>query len=141
MSLLAGDMRLDLTKDPIGVGRDGKPVMLDDIWPSTEEVRQALEKALTPAMFRKRYSDVFKGTEQWQRVKAPQGFTFTWAEPYVPQPVEYAVTLGAVALVASGILLFAKLLPIVPLWDVKEGQVVTTELRVGRARVPATLHE
>ena len=70
-----------------------------------------------------------------------QPFTFTWVEPYAPQPVEYALSLGAVALVATGLLLFAKLLPIVPLWDVKEGQVVASELQVGRARVPATFHE
>jgi Ni/Fe-hydrogenase subunit HybB-like protein len=70
-----------------------------------------------------------------------QQFVFTWVGAYQPQPVEYVITVGAFALVALGILLFAKVFPIVPLWDVKEGQVLQQEVRVGRRKLPATIHE
>jgi molybdopterin-containing oxidoreductase family membrane subunit len=68
-----------------------------------------------------------------------QPFPFMWLTEYQPRLVEYLYTAGAVALVALGILLFAKLLPIIPLWDVKEGHVRAQEIPVGRARVPATI--
>jgi Ni/Fe-hydrogenase subunit HybB-like protein len=70
-----------------------------------------------------------------------QQFVFTWVGAYQPQPIEYVITVGAFALVALGILLFAKVFPIVPLWDVKEGQVLQQEVRVGRRKLPATIHE
>jgi Ni/Fe-hydrogenase subunit HybB-like protein len=70
-----------------------------------------------------------------------QPFVFTWVPPYEPQPIEYIITVGAFALVAFGILAFAKVFPIVPLWDVKEGQVLAQEVRVGRRDVPAAIHE
>jgi molybdopterin-containing oxidoreductase family membrane subunit len=70
-----------------------------------------------------------------------QPFTYTWVEPYVPQPAEYALTFGGLALVAAGLLAFAKLLPIVPVAEVKEGQVVARNLAIGRAHVPATFHQ
>ena len=75
---LAGNTKLDLTKDPIGKGKDGKDVFLKDIWPSSEEVASTISKAVTPAMFKSRYSDVFKGDEYWQKVQAPEGETFAW---------------------------------------------------------------
>ena len=75
---LAGNIRIDLTKDPLGTGSDGRPVYLNDIWPSNQEIRDTVKKALTPAMFRKRYSDVFTGPAEWQAVKASQGLTFPW---------------------------------------------------------------
>src|SRR5581483_1802474 len=53
-----------------------------------------------------------------------QPFVFTWVDPYVPRPAEYIYTIGAIAIVAGGLLLFAKLLPIIPIWDIKEGQVL-----------------
>ncbi len=77
---IAGNIKMNLTKDPLGTGKDGKPVYLKDIWPTNNEIRQALERALTPEMFRKRYSDVFKGPPEWQAVKASEGFTFKWDE-------------------------------------------------------------
>src|SRR5581483_6475091 len=64
-------------------------------------------------------------------------FTFTWTNPYVIQPVEYVITIGSFALVLFGLLLFSKFFPIVPLYDVKEGQVLARTVRVGRALVPA----
>jgi Ni/Fe-hydrogenase subunit HybB-like protein len=70
-----------------------------------------------------------------------QPFVFTWVNTYEPRPIEYLFTVASVALVATGLLVFAKLLPIVPVWDVKEGEVFGTHIRIGRRDVPAALHE
>lgn len=70
-----------------------------------------------------------------------QPFVFTWVDTYAPSVVEYVMTAGAVALVCAGLLLFAKVFPIVPLWDVKEGQVGSVDVQVGRVRVPGAVHE
>jgi Ni/Fe-hydrogenase subunit HybB-like protein len=67
-----------------------------------------------------------------------QPFVFTWVETYQPRPIEYVLSLAFVALVALGLLLFAKVFPIVPLWDVKEGQVLRRVVRIGRARIEGT---
>jgi aconitate hydratase len=85
---IAGSMNVDITKDALGTGKDGRPVYLKDIWPSNKDISSALEKSLTPAMFRKRYSDVFLGTKQWQNVKAEGSLTFNWDEKstYVRNP-------------------------------------------------------
>jgi aconitate hydratase len=85
---LAGTMCIDFAKDPIGNGSDGQPVYLCDIWPSAKEIAQTVEKALTPAMFRTRYADVFKGPEEWQKVKTATGLTYQWdpVSTYVKLP-------------------------------------------------------
>ena len=85
---LAGSVKLDLTTEPLGQGTDGKPVFLRDIWPSRHEVDETLAKNLTPAMFRKRYGDVFKGPVEWQKVEIRGGTTFTWdpASTYIADP-------------------------------------------------------
>jgi molybdopterin-containing oxidoreductase family membrane subunit len=70
-----------------------------------------------------------------------QPFTFTWQNPYQPQPIEWVLTLFSFALVTTGILLFAKIFPIIPLFDIKEGQILKREARIGRARVPAVIRE
>lgn len=59
---LAGNVRLDLTKDPLGVDNDGKPVYLSDLWPSQAEIAAAVEKVKTD-MFRKEYGEVFEGDD------------------------------------------------------------------------------
>jgi Ni/Fe-hydrogenase subunit HybB-like protein len=66
-----------------------------------------------------------------------QPFTFGWIPTYVPSVVEGIATLASFALLGLGVIVFAKLLPIVPLWDEKEGQVLSTTVRVGRLDVPA----
>ncbi len=85
---LAGSMRVDLAKDPLGEDSDGKPVYLKDIWPSSAEIRQAIEKVLTPAMFRKRYANVFEGPAEWRKIKVAEGLTYAWsdASTYVRNP-------------------------------------------------------
>jgi aconitate hydratase len=85
---LAGSMKIDLTKEPLGTGKDGKPVFLKDVWPTQKEVRATLEKALTQEMFRKRYANVFAGPAEWQSVKIEGGMTYKWnsSSTYVQNP-------------------------------------------------------
>jgi aconitate hydratase len=75
---LAGTMDIDLTTDPLGVGNDGAPVYLADLWPSPEEVTEAIRTSLTSDMFRRRYGAVFDGDERWQAVETATGDTFSW---------------------------------------------------------------
>jgi len=75
---LAGSLLVDITKDSLGEGSDGKPVYLKDIWPSNAEIAQTIQKALTPEMFRKRYSNVFTGDALWQKMKPAAGMTYNW---------------------------------------------------------------
>jgi len=85
---LAGTLRIDLTTEPLGVGSDGKPVFLRDVWPTNQEVRDAVRAALTPEMFARRYANVFQGDEHWAAIGGGGSLTFAW-EPestYVRQP-------------------------------------------------------
>ncbi len=85
---LAGSIRVDLLKEALGTGRDGKPVYLKDIWPSNREVQQTIERALTAEMFRRRYADVFHGEERWRAIETPGSLTCGWDEKstYVKHP-------------------------------------------------------
>jgi aconitate hydratase len=85
---LAGSMTIDLAKDPLGLDAEGKPVYLREIWPSSREVAETLEKCLSPAMFRGRYGNVFEGPEAWRRIATAPGMTFAWdaASTYVRHP-------------------------------------------------------
>ena len=75
---LAGTMDIDLTTDPLGNGSDGRPVYLADLWPSPEEVTEAIRTSVTSEMFRQRYGSVFDGDERWQAVETATGDTFSW---------------------------------------------------------------
>ncbi|ACJ00723.1 aconitate hydratase AcnA [Rhodospirillum centenum] len=85
---LAGSMNLDLTREPLGTGKDGQPVYLRDIWPSNHEVEATIAQYLTPEMYRSRYSNVFAGPEQWQAIRTAEGETYRWegASTYVKRP-------------------------------------------------------
>ena len=85
---LAGTMKLDLTKDAIGTGKDGQPVYLADIWPTSAEIAAIQRKAVTNEAFAKRYSDVFKGDKHWQGIKVAGGQTYAWdpGSTYVQNP-------------------------------------------------------
>ncbi len=85
---LAGRVDIDLATEPLGNGRDGKPVMLAEIWPSPEEVRQVMGASLKPEMFTKRYSAVFDGDAEWKALAVPRGSRFAWdkASTYVQEP-------------------------------------------------------
>jgi len=76
---LAGRIDVDLRKDPVGKGKDGKPVYLADIWPSQSEVEQSMASAITSEMFRKSYSKVYSGDERWRGLPVPKGETYAWA--------------------------------------------------------------
>src|SRR5665213_2376205 len=85
---LAGSMNIDLTREPLGEGKDGEPVFLRDIWPTTAEIAAVQKKSVTPAMFAKRYGDVFKGDKSWQGIKVAGGQTYAWdpGSTYVQNP-------------------------------------------------------
>ena len=85
---LAGTLDLDITTEPLGTGKDGKPVYLKDIWPSDKEVQELLLKSIDSEMFRKSYASVFRGDANWQSIKAPTGKRYTWDEKstYVKNP-------------------------------------------------------
>jgi aconitate hydratase len=75
---LAGRVDLDLRKDALGKGKDGKPVYLADIWPSQQEVEEAMASAITSEMFRKSYAEVYAGDERWRGLPVPKGETYVW---------------------------------------------------------------
>jgi aconitate hydratase len=75
---LAGRIDTDLRKDPIGKGKDGKPVYLADLWPTQREVEEAIEHSVTAEMFAKSYADVFQGDERWRSLAVPKGQTYAW---------------------------------------------------------------
>ncbi|HUI83629.1 MAG TPA: aconitate hydratase AcnA [Candidatus Binatia bacterium] len=87
---LAGRIDVDVYKEPLGYGKNGKrqPVYLKDIWPSPEEVDAVVRKYITGDLFRKSYSDVFRGDERWRSLDVPQGETFAWdrRSTYVKHP-------------------------------------------------------
>ena len=93
---LAGSVTKDLTTEPIGEDRDGNPVFLKDIWPSSQEIEQFIAQNVTRELFARKYADVFKGDENWQQVQAPEGQTYTWDDKstYVQNP-PYFVGMGA----------------------------------------------
>ena len=85
---IAGNMQIDLYKDPLGKTPDGKDVFLKDIWPSNQEIDEVLKDSLNASMFIKRYSDVSKGPDQWQKIKTKESSIYEWDEnsTYVKKP-------------------------------------------------------
>lgn len=92
---LAGTVTKDLTKEPIGEDKDGNPVFLRDIWPSSAEIQEFIAKNVTRKIFSEKYADVFKGDENWQAVQVPAGQTYAWDDnsTYVQNP-PYFVGMG-----------------------------------------------
>ncbi len=90
---LAGTVECDLTRDPLGVDGEGRPVYLRDIWPGQEEIRAAIAATLGPQLFREQYADVFTGNEMWNRIAAPTGDLFAWDDArntYIHEPPFFA---------------------------------------------------
>ena len=85
---LAGNLKVDLTKDPLGEDSDGNPVYLRDIWPSSHEIQQVVGASVTSEMFRSSYANAFKGDERWNSIDSPQGEIFDWQDnsTYVQNP-------------------------------------------------------
>ena len=84
---LAGTVRIDISREPLGTGKDGQPVYLRDIWPSSQEIAAAVAQVDT-AMFHKEYAEVFAGDEQWQAIEVPQAATYVWQadSTYIQHP-------------------------------------------------------
>ena len=85
---LAGSVYTNLTKDPLGIDTNGNEVFLKDIWPSNNEIRDAVEKNVSPEMFKKQYSNALEGPKEWQGIDTSTGDLFKWdsSSTYVQQP-------------------------------------------------------
>jgi len=75
---LAGRMTIDLTTEPVGIGKDGEPVFLRELWPTEREIQETMLSAVTSDMFREQYADVFSGDERWKSLPVPTGDRFAW---------------------------------------------------------------
>src|SRR6185437_6740613 len=89
---LAGTLDIDLTREPLGTGNDGKPVYLADIWPSDAEIQELATRSIDSQMFRQSYASVFKGDQNWANISVPTGQLYTWDEKstYVKNPPYFA---------------------------------------------------
>jgi aconitate hydratase len=85
---LAGRVDIDLATEPLGVGKDGSPVYLRDIWPADQEISDLMAQSVNASMFEKQYGSVFQGDSMWNSMKTPKGETFVWdpASTYVKKP-------------------------------------------------------
>ncbi len=85
---LAGSTQIDLTTEPLGTGANGQPVYLKDVWPTNREVADLIGEFITPALFKSKYADVFKGDTLWGAVKTSSSQTYGWNEgsTYVRNP-------------------------------------------------------
>lgn len=85
---LKGTVRSDMIREPIGTGRNGEPVFLKDIWPSNEEIRSLIDAHVHSEMFRRRYADVYRGDERWQKINVTGGDTYGWpaGSTYIQNP-------------------------------------------------------
>ncbi len=92
---LAGRVDVDLTSEPLGEDSEGRPVYLKDLWPSPEEIREAVARSVRTEAFRKQYAEVFRGDEQWAAMSVPTGELYQWdpnstyikRPPYFDEPV------------------------------------------------------
>ncbi len=85
---LAGSVLINLTSDPIGIDTDGNEVFLKDIWPSNREIRNAVEKNVSPEMFKKQYSNALDGPKEWQKINTSTGDLYNWnsSSTYIQKP-------------------------------------------------------
>ena len=92
---LAGSMLKDLSTEPLGTGKGGKPVYLKDVWPSSKEITGYVRRTVTKKLFQKKYSDVFKGDAHWRSIKVAKSDTYPWdsQSTYVQNP-PYFVHMG-----------------------------------------------
>ncbi len=84
---LAGNMNIDITKEPLGLGKNNAPVYLKDLWPSDEEIKQKVESFVSQKLFTEKYADVFKGNQVWDALKVSDKSIYDWPESsYIKQP-------------------------------------------------------
>jgi aconitate hydratase len=85
---LAGTVDIDLNHESLGIGSDGQPVYLKDLWPSQQEINEVIATSLKAEMFKDKYADVFSGSEMWQAIEVKEGDIFEWSEEstYIHHP-------------------------------------------------------
>ena len=85
---LAGTVDIDLSKDPIGTGKDGQPVYLKDIWPTNAEIKEAVTQAVQAQMFEEEYGNVFTANPRWNAIEFPEGQLYEWDDKstYIQHP-------------------------------------------------------
>jgi aconitate hydratase len=85
---LAGTVDIDLAVDPIGTGKDGQPVYLKDIWPTTQEVKDTIAAAMSPDLYADKYQNVFRANERWNAIDVPEGQLYEWdtKSTYIQEP-------------------------------------------------------
>ncbi|MCM3291251.1 aconitate hydratase AcnA [Paenibacillus sp. MER 180] len=85
---LAGTVNIDLANEPLGYDSNNEPVFLQDIWPTSEEIKEAVAQAITPDMFRDKYENVFTQNERWNSIPVPEGELYEWDEKstYIQNP-------------------------------------------------------
>ncbi|MBV8529922.1 MAG: aconitate hydratase AcnA [Candidatus Eremiobacteraeota bacterium] len=89
---LAGRIDIDLTSEPLGIGRDGKPVFLRDIWPANDAIAATMAACISEEMFEREYADVFKGDANWRELNVAASERYAWdpASEYVKRPPYFA---------------------------------------------------
>ncbi|MCK9533860.1 MAG: aconitate hydratase [Pseudomonas sp.] len=102
---LAGTVNIDMDKDPLGIGKDGQPVYLKDLWPSNSEIQALLSKAMNPAVFREKYSDFSKDNKLWTDIESAKGLVYDWPKStYIAKPPffsDFAMQPKAVAPISN----------------------------------------
>ncbi len=102
---IAGTVNIDLTKEPLGTGGDGKPVYLRDIWPSNKEIADTIAKSIGPDLFKRSYANVFAGDSRWNQVASPDGANYQWdvKSTYIKNPPYFdgmSLSVGKIADIA-----------------------------------------
>ncbi|MDD1965346.1 aconitate hydratase AcnA [Pseudomonas putida] len=99
---LAGSVRIDLSSEPLGEGKDGQPVYLRDIWPTQQEIADAVMKVST-GMFHKEYAEVFAGDAQWQAIEVSKDPTYVWQadSTYIQHPPFFDDVAGPLPVIAD----------------------------------------
>lgn len=84
---LAGNMKIDITKEPIAKSKDGKPVYLKDIWPDNEEIQSMVKEFVSGELFKQKYADVFKGNDIWNELDVSSTSVYNWPDStYIKHP-------------------------------------------------------
>ena len=85
---IAGNIKINLKKDPIAVNKEGKKIFFSDLWPNSREVNDYLQKSISKNMFSKRYKKIYKGDENWSKIKTTKNKTFNWnvSSTYIKEP-------------------------------------------------------
>ncbi len=85
---LAGTVDIDMTSEPLGMDKNNQPVYLKDLWPSQQEISEAIDANVKAEMFKAKYADVFSGSEMWQDIKVAGGDLYEWDEnsTYIHHP-------------------------------------------------------